>query len=395
MLDSEKSLYVKGKHNQWQDRLVYLLIGLAVSFTVGILVYIIGYIFVTGVPHINGHFLTGDYDDVTKYVRMTVSQEDKANQLGIGLEKKMVRHQPFYVVETIDKQSPFYRATEKIVAEEADGSKKISNQPFVFKKGYIIKKIGGKELKGMDEVDLPELINQLTIGQVIVKVTIPGGGIKPMLVTTLMIIGLSILISGFIGIFAAIYLVEYAKPGRMVRLIRFGTESLAGIPSIIYGLFGLLFFGRVLGFNYSILSGSLTLSIILLPVIIRQTEESLKAVPNSYREGSLGLGATKIQTIVKIILPSAIPGIIVAVILSIGRIVGESAALLLTAGTAARIPNSIFESGATLTIKAYQVAQEEGNYEVACAIGTIIIVIILVINFSSKYFSKHFALTEH
>ncbi|WP_425430041.1 phosphate ABC transporter permease PstA [Dethiosulfatibacter aminovorans] len=227
-----------------------------------------------------------------------------------------------------------------------------------------------------------------------VKVTRPGEGILPMLVTTLEIILISLLVACPIGIFGAIYLTEYAKQGRLVKIIRFATESLAGIPSIIYGLFGMIFFVTLLKFDYSILSGALTLSIILLPVIIRQTEESLKAVPDSYREGSLGLGATKLQTIRKVVLPNAISGIIVAVILSIGRIVGESAALLLTAGTVAHIPKTVFNSGATLTVKAYTVAKEAGDIEMACAIGTVVIIMILILNALSKMITLVFNKSE-
>lgn len=225
------------------------------------------------------------------------------------------------------------------------------------------------------------------------KIVRPGGGALPMIITTIEMILLSLLIACPIGIFAAIYLVEYAKEGRLVRIIRFATESLSGIPSIIYGLFGMLVFVIYFKFDYSLISGALTVSIILLPIIVRQTEESLKAVPMSYREGSLGLGATKLQTIRKAVLPSAVPGIAVAVILSIGRIIGESAALLLTAGTTARVA-TLFSSGATLTVKAYQVAKEEADIKMACALGTIIIIIVIVLNALSRLISKKYSLNK-
>ena len=215
-----------------------------------------------------------------------------------------------------------------------------------------------------------------------------GGGIWPMIVTTLYTIGISLLIATPIGILAAVYLQEYAKQGRLVRIIRYATESLTGIPSIIYGLFGAVFFVSTLKFGMSILSASLTLTIIVLPVIIRTTEEALKTVPLSYREGSLALGSTKLQTLYKVILPSAIPGILAGIILSIGRIVGESAAIFLTAGTVAAMPAGIFSSARTLTVHAYLVTQEAGDIELAAAVGIVLIVIILFLNSTATYISK-------
>jgi len=187
-------------------------------------------------------------------------------------------------------------------------------------------------------------------------------------------------ISGPIGICSAIYLVEYSKPGKLIRCIRFATESLAGIPSIIYGLFGYIFFVTALKLRMSILSGSITLSIMILPLIIRTTEEALKAVPNSYREGSLALGATKLTTIAKIIIPSAIQGILTAVILSVGRIVGETAALYLTAGMVTRIPDDIMSSGRSLSVHLYMLAKEGISFEQAFATATILLIIVAIIN---------------
>ena len=217
-----------------------------------------------------------------------------------------------------------------------------------------------------------------------------GGGIWPMIVTTLYTIGISLLIATPIGILAAVYLQEYAKQGKMVKLIRYATESLTGIPSIIYGLFGAVFFVTSLKLGMSIIAGSLTLAIIVLPVIIRTTEESLKTVPRSYREGSLALGGTKLQTLYKVIVPSAMPGILAGIILSIGRIIGESAAIFLTAGTVAAMPDSIFSSARTLTVHSYLVTQESGDIGLAAAIGIVLIVIILALNLSATYISKKF-----
>ena len=214
------------------------------------------------------------------------------------------------------------------------------------------------------------------------------GGVFPMIVTTIYMVLLAVGVATPIGVLAAVYLQEYAKQGIVVKLIRFATECLSGIPSIVYGLFGAIFFVEYLNMKYSILAGALTVSIIILPVIIRTTEEALKAVPDSYREASFGLGATRLQTLYKVIVPSAIPGILAGTILSIGRVIGESAAILLTAGTVAKIPDSILSSGRTLTVQAYLVTKEAGAIDQACAVGIILIVIILLLNTLARVISK-------
>ena len=208
-------------------------------------------------------------------------------------------------------------------------------------------------------------------------------GILPMIISTVYIVLLTVAISTPIGICSAIYLVEYSRPGKVVNLIRFATETLSGIPSIIYGLFGLIFFVITLHFKYSILSGALTLCIMVLPTIIRTTEEALKAVPDSYREGSLALGATKLKTIARVILPSAIPGILTAIILSVGRIVGETAAVYLTAGYVTRIPKDIMSSGRTLSVHLYQLAREGISLGQSFATATILVIIVALLNFTA------------
>ncbi|WP_455538100.1 phosphate ABC transporter permease PstA [Terrisporobacter sp.] len=214
------------------------------------------------------------------------------------------------------------------------------------------------------------------------------GGILPMIVSTVYMVLIAIGIATPIGILAAIYLHEYAKKGKIVKIIRFATECLAGIPSIIYGLFGGIFFVVTLKMQYSILAGALTTSIIILPVIIRTTEESLKTVPSEFREGSLALGATKFQTLYKVILPFALPGILSGVILSIGRIIGESAAILLTAGTVAGMPSSIFDSSRTLTVHSYLLTKEMGDISGAASVGIVLIVIVLILNTSAKLIAR-------
>ncbi len=212
-------------------------------------------------------------------------------------------------------------------------------------------------------------------------------GILGNIVNTLYIIVITLLIATPIGIGAAIYLTEYAKPGKIVRLIEFTTETLSGIPSIIYGLFGMVFFGKTLLLGTSILCGCLTLTIMVLPLIVRTTQEALKTVPMNYRTGAMGMGATKWYMIRTIILPSALPGIVTAVILSIGRIVGESAALLFTAGSGYYLPKAllshIFKSGGTLTIQMY-LSMERGEFDSAFGIAFVLVVIVLIINALTK-----------
>ena len=215
-----------------------------------------------------------------------------------------------------------------------------------------------------------------------------ASGIFSMIVATVYMVGLSLAIAAPIGIMTAIYLTEYAKPSsKVVQIIRFCIESLAGIPSIVYGLFGMTFFVTTLGFGFSILAGSLTLSMLILPVLIRTTEEALIAVPISYREGGYALGSSKVYTIWRLILPNALPGIVTSVILSIGRVIGESAPVFLTAGMVTQIPESVLESGRTLTVHLYKLTQElftQNEWDQAYATATVLIVLILVLNLATK-----------
>ena len=221
-------------------------------------------------------------------------------------------------------------------------------------------------------------------------------GIAGNILNTIYIILLTMLIATPIGVGTAIYLNEYAKPGKFVKLIELATETLAGIPSIIFGLFGMMFFGTTLGLSYSILTGTLTLTLMVLPLVTRNTQEALKTVPNSYRNGAIGLGSGKWYMIRTILLPSAMPGIITGVILAIGRIVGESAALLYTAGSSSLLPTGIkeyltkiFESGGTLTIQLY-LSAVNGEYDVAFGIAVVLLLVVLGINFLTKWLAKKF-----
>ena len=191
------------------------------------------------------------------------------------------------------------------------------------------------------------------------------------------------------GIFSAIFLVEYAKRGnKFVEVIRLTTETLQGIPSIVYGLFGMLFFVTTCGWGFSILAGAFTLAIMVLPLIMRSTEEALKAVPDSYREGSFGLGAGKLRTVFRIVLPSAVPGILAGVILAIGRIVGETAALIYTAGTVAKVPSNVFGSGRTLAVHMYNLSSEGLYMNQAYATAVVLLVLVVLINTISGMIAK-------
>ena len=213
--------------------------------------------------------------------------------------------------------------------------------------------------------------------------------VLPSILSTLLIVGVGLLIAAPVGIFGAVYLVEYAPRGsRLAAFFRLTTETLSGIPSIVYGLFGMLFFVFALDWDYSILAGAFTVGIMVLPTMIRSTEEALKAVPDSYREASFGLGAGKVRTIFKIILPSAVPGILSGVILSIGRIVGETAALKYTAGTVAELPGSLMDSGSSLAVLFHKLAGEGLHMENAYATAVILLLVVLAINTLAGWIAK-------
>ena len=211
----------------------------------------------------------------------------------------------------------------------------------------------------------------------------------PSIINTLMMTLISLSVCVPLGIGAAIYLTEYAKRGsRLVKLVRMTAETLSGIPSIIYGLFGSLFFVVALDMGLSLISGALTLSIMVLPTIMRTTEEALLAVPDSYREGSFGLGAGRLRTTFKVVLPSAVPGILSGVILAVGRIVGETAALIYTAGTVAKIPDSLFDSTRTLAVHMYTISTEGLYIDQSYATAVVLLVVVLGINAFSSFVAK-------
>lgn len=218
------------------------------------------------------------------------------------------------------------------------------------------------------------------------------GGIFPTIIASLYLTAVSLIIATPIGIGTAIFLTEYTREGAVTRVIRFATETLAGVPSIIFGLFGFAFLVTFLGLGFSIISGAITLALMLLPTIIRTSEEAIKAVPDSYREGSLALGATKWVTIVKVVIPAALPGIITGVILGVGRAIGETAAVWLTVGGALRLPISIMDSARPMTLHLYTLAAEGLSLPRAYATSSVLIISIWLINTAANFLMSRFSL---
>jgi len=372
------------------DLIMSALIWLAAATTAGILLIIVGFIFSNGWSLISTEFLTRDANDTLRIVHFesesAATSSIDTNLLtieGAGITFELDENYGIRV-NNVTNDSPSRNAVDN------------ANQAFPIRRGQVLE--GVNEERVDTNTSLSDLAGMFEgYSEFTLRVRQLGGGVFPMMVSTVMLIFTTLAIVTPISILAAIYMVEYAKQGRVVNTIRFAIEILAGLPSVVHGLFGMLLFTRILGLGVSIIAGALTMTILLLPIMIRSTEEALKTVPNSYREASLGLGANKIQTIRKVILPSALPGITVGIILSIGRIVGESAALLFTVGTFARLPInpasgnlSIFETGATMTLRAFIEVQEFGNIEMASAIGIVILVIVFTLNLFSKLVMKKF-----
>lgn len=216
--------------------------------------------------------------------------------------------------------------------------------------------------------------------------------VVPAIVNTITMTAMSLLIAVPVGVFAAVWLVEYARRGnKLVSIVRMTAETLSGIPSIVFGLFGYLLFVIKLGWGYSMLAGAFTLAMMILPVVMRTAEEALRAVPDSFREGSFGLGAGKLRTVFKVVLPSAVPGILSGIVLSVGRIVGETAALIYTAGTVAAIPENVMGSGRTLSIHMYSLWKEGLNQDKAYATAVILLIVVMLINAASARIAKRIA----
>ena len=246
----------------------------------------------------------------------------------------------------------------------------------LFLVGYIL-------IKGIPHLS-PELFSW--------KYNSDNQSLTPALINTVLMTILALLIAAPLGIFSAVYLVEYARRGnRLVSIVRMAAETLSGIPSIVYGLFGSLFFVFALKMGLSLLSGAFTLAIMILPLIMRTTEEALLSVPDTYREGSFGLGAGRLRTVFSVVLPSAVPGILAGVILAVGRVVGETAALIFTAGTLAKIPNSILSSTRTLSVHMYILSGEGFYINQTYATAVVLLLLVVCINALSSFVAKRIA----
>ena len=254
------------------------------------------------------------------------------------------------------------------------GAAIIAVSVLVFLVGYIV-------VKGIPNLKLSLFSPQYTSENV---------SVVPAIITTIEMTTLSLLIAVPLGVFTAVYLVEYAsRKNKLVGIIRITAETLSGIPSIVYGLFGMLFFVTALGWGFSLIAGAFTLSIMILPLIMRTTEEALKSVPDSFREGAFGLGAGRLRTVFRIVLPSAVPGILSGIILAVGRIVGETAALIYTAGTVAQTPSSLTDSARTLSVHMYALSSEGLHTNEAYATALILLVMVIGINaFASRVAKK-------
>lgn len=217
------------------------------------------------------------------------------------------------------------------------------------------------------------------------------GGIFPVIFGTILVAGLAVLLAAPIGVATAVYLTEYTRKGRLTAVIRFGADCLAGVPSIIFGLFGFVFFALALGMGLSVLSGALTLALMVLPTIIRTSEEAIRTVPDSYREVSLGLGGSRWQTVFYVVLRSALPGISTGIVLSLGRSISETAAVMLTAGSALRLPRSLFDSSRTLALHFYLLSREGISMQNAYATASVLIIAILALNLLAYTLMRRFA----
>lgn len=356
------------KCNKRFDNIMQIFIYASVIFTMIIVLGLVAFIFVNGYEYLSPSFFTNDYDDKTIYADFDFGDESQKNLFELEEDGKGYR--------IVNMNAP-----------ALDRGYDSTGAPYSLGVGDTLYTIDRMDTKDMSPDEVTEIFEGL-VGVHNIRATIVGGGIYPMIISTLMVIFLTLLFSVPIGVACAVYLNEYAREGRLLVMIRFAIECLAGIPSIIYGLFGMMFFVTMLRMNYSVLAGTLTVAIILLPTIISTSEEALKTIPRGLREASFALGASQFQTVSRVVLPNAIPGILTSIVLSIGRIIGESAALILTAGTVARIPSSFMESASTITVKVYAVTKEEGDIGMACAMGIVIILTILLLNILTRSLQK-------
>lgn len=342
----------------------------SVLSTIIILLMIIFFVVSNGIGKINIDFLTQSNSNDSYYVTFKQGESYPFN----------------YSVVKDDKN------TQVVVDQSGDFTvENKQGEEFKLQQGVVIDSINNKSFKNLNDQEVKEMVSKLNNPDqdYKVKITYEHTGIRQLILTTLLAVFVSLLIAVPLGVFAAIYLHEYRINRRVNEMIHFAIDSLAAIPSIVFGLFGFIFFCITLKLGISVLSAVLTVSIMLLPTVIKTVEEALIAVPNDLREASYGLGASKSQTIFKIVIPQALPGILLAIILSTGRIIGESAIFIFTAGTTVSNP-TLFGQGATLTVNAYQLVREYNDIQTACGIGIVILVMVLSLNLITKYVSnKH------
>ena len=354
-----------------KDRFFSSLMLLSVLITVLILVVILGFVTIKGANKINYNFITNQVHDISYYVNFKKDQT-------YNFEYKIINEND----------------NKEVMITKIDNDNYVINnedKEIELKQGMIINNIDKVPFRDMSDEEIHQQINQLKNPKenIYTKIIIPQSGILPLILSTLLSVIIALFLAVPIGLFAAIYLIEYKVNPKLSNLIHFCIDSLASIPSIVFGLFGYIFFVITLNLKISLLSGILTVVIMLLPTIIKTIEEALLTVPNDIREASYGLGACKYQTIFKIVIPTAFPGIILAIILAIGRIIGESAIFIFTAGTAAIMPTLLGQSS-TMTVYAYTVVREYNDLETACAIGLVIIIIIFILNLLMKKISKKY-----
>ncbi len=342
----------------------------SVLTTILILLVIIFFVVSNGIGKINIDFLTQNNENNSYYVTFKQGESYPFN---------------YSIIEDNHQK--------KVVINQVDNVKVVNNNgdKLALESGVIIDSIDKVNFKEKSNEEITSAINNLNQPNqdYYVKITYPQSGIRQLILTTLLAVLVSLIFAIPLGLFAAIYLHEYKISKRLNTLIHFAIDSLSGIPSIVFGLFGFIFFCITLRLGISVLSAVLTVSIMLLPTVIKTIEEALMAVPNDIREASYGLGASKSQTIFKIVIPQALPGILLAIILSIGRVIGESAIFIFTAGTTVNNP-TLFGQSATLTVNAYEIVREYSDIQTACAIGVVILMIVLVLNLITKFISNRY-----
>lgn len=402
----EKQRTARKRKDRILNSITYVSSGLSVLVLLAIFVFIFSKGFSTlGFDLLKGNYWSKNYltsvetshNQPGSFERQTSLHDDVAfsSKWGIGfVDARDQNGDPVVLVEYVDENSPFtYLKDESIKDKEVKMTTEV---------GYQVENLGYKNREGKAQIaggilsqsakEVAQVLDDQAVSIAKVYYKTPGGGIRGSIITTLYLILVSLLLALPLGIAAAIYLHEYAKPGTLSGILRSAIEMLTGVPSIIYGLMGVavLFpvtqlFGAT---TTNILLGSFTMAIILLPTIIRSTEEALIVVPQSLRDASLSLGANQSQTIFKIVLPAALPGILTGILLSIGRVIGESAALIYTMGTYVSDSPALLSQGTSLAVHIYNImSSEQPNFELASAISIVILLFVLVLNISVKLIS--------